>query len=38
LKIWGRSGFDSMIEVLNTAPGDDLPSILADKAEYAMAA
>jgi len=27
-----------MIEVLNTAPGDDLPSILADKAEYAMAA
>jgi len=27
-----------MIEIKTTAPGDDLPSTLADNAEYAMAA
>ena len=34
----GVSGFDNWNEIKTTAPGDDLPSILADNAEFAMAA
>jgi len=34
----GVPGFDNLIEVLNTALGDDLPSMLSGNTELAMAA